>query len=67
MIYSERTNTIIGLPYYIAPEIINGQGYSSTVDFWAIAITAFEFLLGEVPFGEKLTDPLEIYKSILSE
>ena len=47
---SDRTNTIIGTPHYMAPEIILGEGYSFQVDIWSIAICMFEFVCGGVPF-----------------
>ena len=33
-----KTNTIIGTPHYMAPEIISGKGYSFMVDLWSIGI-----------------------------
>ena len=33
---SNRTYTIIGTPYYMAPEMINAKGYSFAVDLWSI-------------------------------
>ena len=62
----DRTKTIIGTPHYMAPEIIMGGGYSFQVDFWSISICMFEFMCGEVPFGEKVEDPMEIYFEIIN-
>lgn len=61
-----RTNTIIGTPHYMAPEILKGKGYSLAVDVWSIGIILFELMCGLVPFGETANDPLEIYKEILN-
>lgn len=33
-----RTNTILGTPHYMAPEILHGKGYSLLVDLWSIGI-----------------------------
>lgn len=33
----------------MAPEIINGKGYSYAVDLWSIGIILYEFMCGEVP------------------
>ncbi len=63
----DRTSTIIGTPHYMAPEIVLGEGYSFIVDFWSIAICMYEFVVGTVPFGESLNDPINIYKSIINE
>ncbi|CAD8211860.1 unnamed protein product [Paramecium pentaurelia] len=60
-----RTFTIIGTPYYMAPEVICGKGYNNLVDLWSIGICLFEFLCGYVPFGEDAEDPYEIYEQII--
>ena len=28
--------TIIGTPHYMAPEVILGEGYTFSIDYWAI-------------------------------
>ena len=63
----DRTTTIVGTPQYMAPEMVNGTGYSFQVDMWAIAIIMYELLCGKVPFGEDCEDPMEIYKSVANE
>lgn len=57
-----RTFTIIGTPYYMAPEVICGKGYNYLIDLWAVGVCLFEFLSGYVPFGEDAEDPYEIYE-----
>ena len=36
----------------MAPEIIEGKGYTLNVDIWSMGICLFEFLCGYLPFGE---------------
>ena len=62
----DRTKTVIGTPHYMAPEIIMGGGYSFQVDYWSISICMYEFMCGEVPFGDKAEDPMEIYFAIIN-
>lgn len=41
---------VLGTPDYIAPEVILAQGYGPAVDWWALGIITFEFLMGGPPF-----------------
>lgn len=63
----DRTTTIIGTPHYMAPEAIMGEGYGFQVDFWSIAVCAYEFICGSVPYGENAEDPMDVYKSVVNE
>mmetsp|Transcript_18784 Transcript_18784/g.18756 ORF Transcript_18784/g.18756 Transcript_18784/m.18756 type:complete len:397 (-) Transcript_18784:17-1207(-) len=65
-ILSGRTYTVVGTPHYMAPEIITGKGYEITADYWSLGIILFEFLCGNVPFGENEEDPYLIYECILA-
>jgi cGMP-dependent protein kinase len=33
-----RTDTIIGTPHYMAPEVMQGKGYSLEVDYWSLGV-----------------------------
>jgi cGMP-dependent protein kinase len=64
---NEKTFSVIGTPHYMAPEIVQGRGYTFYVDLWALGICMFEFQCGYVPFGEDEDDPFEIYKVVLTK
>ncbi len=64
-IITDFTQTIIGTPHYIAPEILLGKGYTLTSDYWSIGICMYEIYYGSYPYGNSATDILEIYKDIL--
>ena len=64
-VISDFTHTTIGTPHYMAPEVILGQGYSNSCDFWSLGVSIYEIFYGTVPFGKNNYDILEIYKEIL--
>jgi len=64
-IINDFTQTIIGTPHYIAPEILIGKGYSLTSDYWSLGICMYEIFYGSYPFGNNANDILEVYKEIL--
>jgi cGMP-dependent protein kinase len=64
-IITDFTNTIIGTPHYIAPEILYGKGYSLSSDIWSMGICMYEIFYGMYPFGQNAFDVLDVYKEIL--
>ncbi len=67
VILRDFTNTIVGTPHYIAPEILVGKGYGFTADYWSIGITAYEIFFGYYPFGQKAHDPMAVYKEVVKK
>ena len=63
----DKTNSIIGTPHYMAPEVILGDLYSFEIDYWSIGICLYEFCCGILPFGDNEEDPLNIYMAVLNE
>ena len=64
-VLTDYTNTVIGTPHYIAPEILQGKGYSLSCDFWSLGICMYEIFYGQYPFGQFATEVIEIYKEVL--
>lgn len=58
----ETLETKIGTPYYIAPEIIEGE-YDHRADYWSLGVMMHELLVGKFPFGGETT-PV-VLKSIM--
>ena len=44
-------STIIGTSHYLSPEILLGQGYSFSYDYWSIGIVFNEMTYKKYPFG----------------
>ncbi|KAL0921080.1 hypothetical protein M5K25_008112 [Dendrobium thyrsiflorum] len=45
-----RSNSFVGTHEYLAPEIINGKGHGSAVDWWTYGIFLYELLFSKTPF-----------------
>lgn len=39
-----------GTVEYIAPEVIKGERYNQSVDYWSLGIVAYEMSIGDFPF-----------------
>jgi calcium-dependent protein kinase len=46
---SEKLHTILGTPYYMAPEVLKGE-YNEKCDIWSIGAIAYYLLTGSEPF-----------------
>jgi len=63
---SHRTrNTVIGSPYWMAPELIQEVGYDVPVDIWSLGIVILECCNGKVPRGN--INPMRAIFKIVSD
>lgn len=49
----ENMKTMVGTPYYMAPELAQGKGYNLSNDTWALGCVLAETMLLAVPFPAK--------------
>src|SRR5881394_3307218 len=54
-----------GTPEYLAPELLLGNGYTKSVDWWTLGVLLYEMLTGLPPFYDENTN--EMYRKILQD
>lgn len=61
---NEKLHTILGTPYYIAPEVLKGS-YNEKCDLWSIGALTYIMLCGEPPFNAETNN--EIFTKIVND
>eukprot|EP00931_Biecheleriopsis_adriatica_P049766 TRINITY_DN28797_c0_g1_i1.p1 TRINITY_DN28797_c0_g1~~TRINITY_DN28797_c0_g1_i1.p1 ORF type:complete len:910 (-),score=171.11 TRINITY_DN28797_c0_g1_i1:13-2412(-) len=62
-----RTYSIVGTYFYMAPDVLLGEGYSTPADVWSVGVLLYELVCGTLPFGAEAPNDMEIARSILQD
>ncbi|KAK1802936.1 hypothetical protein P4O66_021472 [Electrophorus voltai] len=65
----EKTKGYAGTPGFMAPELLRGEEYDYSVDYFTLGVTVYEFIAAKGPFrtrGEKVENK-EVKKRILND
>ena len=61
---SEKLHSLLGTPYYVAPEVLT-KNYNEKCDLWSVGIITYLLIVGDVPFRGKNNN--DIFNKIIHE
>ena len=59
--------TMIGTPFFMAPEIISGKHYSFPADYFSVGVCLYFMYYRTYPFGVGKSDVYDIYQEIIKK
>jgi cGMP-dependent protein kinase len=62
-----RCHVVKGTPLFMAPEVIRGLGFTTSADLWSLGVCAYDFMIGEFPFGSIASSQKEIFEAVLKK
>ena len=60
----QRRNTVIGTPYWMAPEVITQTGHNRFADIWSLGCTVYEMYTGRPPWSEQQSGIMVLVKIV---
>lgn len=60
----DLTQTMMGSPLYMAPEVLMNKSYTNKADIWSLGVVLFEMLFGHCPFqSDKIYDLMTMFET----
>ena len=47
----DKAKTMVGTPYYLSPEIVEGKPYDNKSDIWSLGVLLYEMMTFKMPFN----------------
>lgn len=66
-IKDKLATSICGTREYLAPEVLNRNGYDQSCDWWSFGCLIHEMLTGETPFLKYCTSEDSLFNAIISK
>ncbi|RYD50717.1 MAG: serine/threonine protein kinase [Sphingobacteriales bacterium] len=64
---STRTGQRIGTPMFMSPEQIIGRGVDHRSDIYALGVTLFQMMTGQLPYNPEVLSAFEIEQKVVNE
>ena len=61
---SSKRNTLIGTPFWMAPEVIDGSGHGTSADVWSVGVMAIELSTGVPPLHHVRSQLAVMYRIV---
>jgi len=55
--FSKQDNKSVGTPFYMSPEMIDGQAYPAS-DMWSVGVIVYQMITGKLPFESSENESL---------